>query len=52
MMGEGYKSGTPPAFYVPAQQGGDSKAQEHLTLLMVSVESFYHPSNAGLYSVS
>ena len=35
-----------------ATQGGDSKAQEHLTLLMVSIESFYHPSNVGVYSVS
>lgn len=53
VLGEGVQHcPSPCCLDVPAVQGGDSKAQEHLTLLMVSVESFYHPSNVGVYSVS
>ena len=32
--------------------GGGSPAQEYLTKLMNSFESYYHPSNIGFHSVS
>lgn len=32
--------------------GGDSPAQDYLTKLMNSFESYYHPSNIGFHSVS
>ena len=33
-------------------QGGNSSAQQHFSQLMLALESYYHPSNAGKQTVS
>lgn len=41
---------TPIAMWVVSVLGGGSSAQGHLEKLMHSIESYYHPANAGMWA--
>ncbi|KAK4321981.1 hypothetical protein Pmani_007247 [Petrolisthes manimaculis] len=38
------------AMFIVSNLGGGSKAQEHLERLFKSLESYYHPSNSGIWN--